>query len=291
MKDKKIIDYTDNYRGAELYTTKTGRLKRVYRSATLPQKILLLLVTIAWICSLYYMYNWWQDGQKIKNIEISKGTITEQVLETESITKAPTENIADFYKFLDVDFDELKTKNPDTVGWLKINNIKVDYPIVQSPDNEYYLTHDYNKASNGAGWLFLDYRNSLSSMEFNRVIYGHNRSERIMFGALKGLLEEETAGKEDTKYINFNSPYGAMVYEICAVYVTNYEDWLYADVNLRTPEEKQYFVDNLKAKNQVKAFSNVNVSPTDSFLTLSTCHGRIGTTNRLVVHAKLVAVR
>lgn len=63
--------------------------------------------------------------------------------------------------FLSVGFDELNTKNSDTVAWLKVAGTKVNYPVVQTNNNDYYLTHAFDKTVNEAGWLFADYRSNL----------------------------------------------------------------------------------------------------------------------------------
>ena len=53
-----------------------------------------------------------------------------------------------------------KSKNNDTIGWIKVNNTNIDYPFVQSNDNNYYLTHNFNKKKTSSGWVFLDKRNN-----------------------------------------------------------------------------------------------------------------------------------
>ena len=63
--------------------------------------------------------------------------------------------------FLSVGFDELNAKNSDTVAWLKVAGTKVNYPVVQTNNNDYYLTHAFDKTVNEAGWLFADYRSNL----------------------------------------------------------------------------------------------------------------------------------
>ena len=58
---------------------------------------------------------------------------------------------------MEVNFTELLKKNPDTVGWIKVDGTKVNYPIVQAEDNDYYLSHAFNKRSNAGGWVFSVY--------------------------------------------------------------------------------------------------------------------------------------
>ena len=70
--------------------------------------------------------------------------------------------------FMNVDFNELLKKNPDTVGWIKVEGTKVNYPVVQSTDNDYYLSHAFNKTANQGGWIFADYR--VNFKDFGKIL-------------------------------------------------------------------------------------------------------------------------
>ena len=102
----------------------------------------------------------------------------------------PPENKNDVYwsyvneDFLKVDLTDLVNQNNDTVGWIKVNGTTIDYPIVQSSDNEFYLSHSFDKTENRAGWIFSDFRNNLNNFNYNSVIYGHRLRDNTMFGNL-----------------------------------------------------------------------------------------------------------
>ena len=81
--------------------------------------------------------------------------------------------------FMNVDFNELLKKNPDTVGWIKVEGTKVNYPVVQASDNNYYLSHAFNKTANQGGWIFADYRVNFKDFGKNTIIYGHNMNNVI----------------------------------------------------------------------------------------------------------------
>ena len=91
---------------------------------------------------------------------------------------------------LNVDFKKLLKQNSDTVGWIYINNTNVNYPIVQTVNNSFYLNHDFNKKSNVAGWIYLDYRADFTNFKKNTVIYGHGRTDKVMFGSLENTLKK-----------------------------------------------------------------------------------------------------
>jgi sortase B len=179
-------------------------------------------------------------------------------------------------------FDELLQINDDTVGWLKVNNTRIDYPVVQGNDNKYYLFRDFKKNKNSMGWVFMDFRNNPNDLDPNTIIYGHNIKGGIMFGQLSQLLQKSYLSKESNNYITFNTKQGNMKWRIFSVY--------------RIPETTDYLQNNFYTKEDFKAFINmiqsrsthqfnVTVTENDKILTLSTC-----STNktRNVVHAVLV---
>jgi hypothetical protein len=79
-----------------------------------------------------------------------------------------------------------------------------------------------------------------------------------------------------------------MVLQIVSVYTTNYEDWIYVRT-MFSDNQKEDFINNLKTRNQVKAFESNDTTTLDRFVTLSTCYGTAGTTKRLVVVARVLA--
>ena len=81
-------------------------------------------------------------------------------------------------------FTELWKKNSDTVCWIKVEGTKVNYPVVQTDDNKYYLTHSFNKRNNSGGWVYADFRADFTNFGKNTIIYAHNLTNRTMFGSL-----------------------------------------------------------------------------------------------------------
>jgi sortase B len=81
----------------------------------------------------------------------------------------------------EVDFEGLRAVNLDIAAWLTCAGTNVNYPVAHGQDNEYYLTHMFNFARNGAGTLFVDYRNSPGFTDRHTIIYGHNMNNHSMF--------------------------------------------------------------------------------------------------------------
>lgn len=88
-------------------------------------------------------------------------------------------------------FEELCRLNPEVLGWLTIYGTNIDYPLVQTTDNNKYLSHDVLGDYSLAGSIFLDYRNKKDFSDFNTIIHGHHMDHHVMFGDLDLFQDEE----------------------------------------------------------------------------------------------------
>ncbi len=187
-----------------------------------------------------------------------------------------------YYTNFEQVFDKLLAKNSDTVGWLKVNDTKIDYPVVQGKTNSYYLNRDFNKKKNSMGWIFMDYRNDPVSLSKNTIIYGHNIKAGIMFGTLKYMLNSSWYKDKQNQIITFNTTDKNMRWQIFSIYrIPETDDYLKTD--FESDDEYQKFLDMLKNRS-IYNF-NVDVNPTSKILTLSTCNNHV---NRTVIHAVLI---
>jgi len=91
------------------------------------------------------------------------------------------------------DMKKLKEINPDFYGWLKVSGTDIEYPVVQTQDNEYYLNYNFNKERSRRGSIFCDYRNDRDiSNNRNIILYGRNMLDGSMFCPLvKEYVKEE----------------------------------------------------------------------------------------------------
>ncbi len=193
-------------------------------------------------------------------------------------------NHNDIYKkaFGDI-FNILKSKNSDTVGWLKVNNTLIEYPIVQTNNNEYYLKNDFNKNRNIFGWVFMDWRNNHEELNQNTILYGHNSRKKVAFGTLKYALNKDWYTNEDNQIITFNTPYYNMEWQIFSIYVIDVtSDYLY--VSFDNQNDFINFASKVTARS-IYDFG-IDVKENDKMLTLSTCINN--SKQRIVVHAKLI---
>ena len=175
-------------------------------------------------------------------------------------------------------FDLIK-KNPDTVGYLKVPNTIIEYPVVKTDNNKFYLKHDFYKKSNVYGWIFADFKNEFPILSQNTIIYGHNTSIGIMFGDLINLLNKEWYENEENKYIYFSTTEQNYKFQIFSVYKINTtNDYLDIDYD-------ENFIEMIKNR----SFMDFNVEINDEkIITLSTCYNSSSSNVKLVIHAKMV---
>ena len=186
--------------------------------------------------------------------------------------------------FMNVNFNELLTKNSDTVGWLKVEGTKVNYPIVQAEDNDYYLNHAFNGSSNAGGWIFADYRVSFEEFGKNTIIYGHNMNNKTMFGSIPDMLKSSYLNNSNNYYIKISTPNSNSVWKLFSIYTIEPEVY-YLKTNFKTePYEK--FLNTIKGRSVYNFGTEVTTD--DKVLTLSTCDNT--GTKRVAVHAKMISI-
>ena len=186
------------------------------------------------------------------------------------------------FPLIKVDFTELIKKNEDTVGWINVNNTNINYPVVQSTDNNYYLTHSYDKKENEAGWVFLDYRNNKDFTSKNNIIYAHSRLDKTMFGSLSKVLKQSWYKDKSNHIIRLSTPKEDSLWQIFSVYVIKEETYY---ITTSWPSDTEYldFLNTIKERSKYNFNTELNTN--DKILTLSTCYSD---TERTVVHAKLI---
>ena len=256
--------------------------------------LILIIITssITLLISIFNIIKWKIDSNKTnyeitniqENINVEEIQDTENTEIIEPIIEVPKENPYWDYinmNMINVDFNSLKRTNPDVVGWLKVNGTNINYPFVQSSDNDYYLTHSFNKSYNGAGWVFLDYRNNGTNNK-NTIIYAHGRSNKTMFGTLKNVLNNGWLNNTNNYVIKISTETENSLWQIFSVYrIPTTSDYLQTNFNDET--EYQNFLDMIKDRSSHNF--DTNVASTDNILTLSTCYNN---SDKMVVHAKLI---
>ena len=189
------------------------------------------------------------------------------------------DNIDNVEKY-NVNFEKLKQTNSDTIAWIKVNGTNIEYPVVKTTNNDFYMTHTFDKKNNSAGWVFMDYENKFDGTDNNLVIYAHNRRDGSMFGTLKNILTEEWQSNIDNFKISFITETEKSEYQVFSVYTIESEDY-YITTNFETDNKFEKFIDTIKLRS-IKDF-DVDISTEDHILTLSTCANN--NKYRVVLHA------
>ncbi len=218
----------------------------------------------------------------IDDTEINVPVIEEPSVPNDEQEEQPKEYI-NYYANIPTSFDRLLEINSDVVGWLQVNNTKINYPVTQSKDNIYYLEHDIYNKEIITGWIYMDYRNNRDELDDNTIIYGHNLISGYMFGDLILAGEKWWYNNPQNQIITFNTLGKEMKWRIFSVYRTDYTTD-YLKTNFYNDEQFMEFVNLIKGRS-INDF-NVNVKPGDKILTLSTCTG--SNDRRLAIHAVLI---
>lgn len=169
-------------------------------------------------------------------------------------------------------YAELSAKNSDMVGWVRIPDTKVDYPVMyNNKSNEYYLHRNFDKEYSDNGLPYLDFQCDLSKPSTNLIIYGHNMRSGSMFATLTKY--DDKAYYNAHRYIQFDTLYEEGTYEIFSVFTTvvgKSNEFYYTEfIDIETEEEFEKFMSLVKSHQYYN--TGVNASFGDRLLTLSTC--------------------
>lgn len=243
--------------------------------------ILFLFVLAVFAVSLWQVFTIFREYRKGADsyAKLQVYAVREEKNSSEEETDGSVTEEAGEFPIIQVDFESLKKVNPETVGWLYIPALEVEYPVVQGKDNEYYITHTFQKEKNSAGTIFADYRAAADFSDYNTLVYGHNMKNGSMFGKLKNFIRD--AGLcENNPYFYMYTPEGCYQYMIISYYVT--EDGSSTYSMPRNQDEYDTYKKNIMRRTSYKCKEEI---PTEKpLMTLSTCYGKAGTTQRFVVH-------
>ena len=187
-------------------------------------------------------------------------------------------------------YEALYQANNDLVGWLSIEGMEINYPVMRSEDDEFYLHHNFKGEEDKYGCLYVRNRADVDTPGTNFLIYGHNMKDGSMFGDLD--LYRKKSFYQEHAVIQFDTLYEERSYEIVAVFLSQvYAEQddvfkYYQFYEAETEEEFQYFYDNIK---ELALYdTGVTAEYGDTFLTLSTCAYHV-TDGRLAVVAKRIS--
>lgn len=187
------------------------------------------------------------------------------------------------------EYRTLYNKNKKLIGWLQIDDTNIDYPVMQTVNNEYYLDHNFNQEFDKNGSLFLDKDCDVVHRNTNLIIYGHHMKSGKMFGSLNRYSSEDYCKKHST--IQFDTIYEKGTYEVMYVFrsrIYNEDEVVFKYYQFLDASSEKEFDSNMKEMAELSLYdTGVTASYGDDLLTLSTCDSS-ETDGRFVVVAKKV---
>lgn len=220
----------------------------------------------------YYCYDAWKvDRESERLARLKENTVVNEMYADEEIEitngeEKRTLKILDQYK-------SLYNSNKTLIGWLNIADTIIDYPVMQTGDNEYYLNHNIQLEEDRNGALFLDSHCDITNPGTNYIVYGHNMKSGKMFGSLDKYADKSFYEKH--KEIRFDTIYEEGTYEVMYVFRSRvyqqdeivFKYYQFYDAN--SEEEFQSYMKEMEALSLYD--TGVKAQYGDHLLTLSTC--------------------
>ena len=257
------------------------------------RKLLIILCSVAAAASFIYfgVYYYFADRTESSYSSLAglKGSTTLAAGTAPTVTIHYTEEEDVDLEVLE-EYQTLYNKNKSLIGWLKIDDTNIDYPVMQTVNNEYYLDHNYNQEYDKNGSLFLDKDCDVVHRNTNLIIYGHHMKSGKMFGNLNKYSSEDYCKKHPT--IQFDTIYEKGTYEVMYVFrsrIYNEDEIVFKYYQFLDAASEKEFNSNMQAMAELSLYdTGVKASYGDELLTLSTCDSS-ETDGRFVVVAKKIS--
>ena len=224
-----------------------------------------ILCSLACVVSVYQaakIQHEYKQGEKeyseLANLLVSKNDSSIYVSQKE----APAEGAP-----VDVNFDLLQQMNAQAVGWLYCEGTPINYPVVQSTDNEYYLNHLYDDQTNSSGAIFMDALNSPDLSDANTVIYGHNMKNGTMFASLQNYDAQSYYEKHPVMY--YITKEHSYKIDVFASYETTGNSETFT-MFFDSPETYSGYLQRIWEKSKIDT-SWLPMTTDDNIITLTTC--------------------
>ena len=240
--------------------------------------IISILIVILICCIGFFVYHKWSVRQKELEFEKMREqeTITTEQPATEIVAEVEQETETeevDTTVYCDpvYDFDELHAQNKDIYAWIEIPGTKVDYPVLQSETDNYYLNRNVDNSSGYPGCIYTNACNQKDFSDYITVLYGHNMKNKTMFGSLHSFEDKDFFDENDKIYVYTEDR--RLTYEIKeAVKYTN--AYIQVEYELDSATDRDLFLKDLSQyldSSVAHEREDVTVEDEDKLLVLSTC--------------------
>lgn len=161
---------------------------------------------------------------------------------------------------------QLKDMNENINGWIFVKGTSIDYPVVRTTNNDYYLNHDHNGNRTINGAIYMDYR--CDSRSQNIVIYGHHMNADIMFSSLVDMKERSYAEEHPTIYLDLGDE-GSKYWDVIASFACREKEAEKFQKFSFTPETIGEFIEDIKSHRYFEI--GPEFGENNQYLTLITC--------------------
>lgn len=247
---------------------------KVSKKEFLRRIVVCLSIIVFGVCS-YKLYNIWSEYNK-------NSQVYEEIKEF-SPEKIELENEEERYEFKSEDYNNLLSINPDFKAWISVTDTDINYPLVKTDNNEFYLTHNFKKEENDGGAIFISSNNMEAFSDKNTILHGHNMKDGSMFADLEEYKDEIFA-KSHPIYISTSDK--VLKYEVFTVFIEKADNGSYQN-SFASDEEYVNYINKLKGKSLFNIESG-DFTQEDKIITLSTCDYEVDD-GRLLVCGKLVS--
>lgn len=237
--------------------------------------IFLTLVLIAAACILYLAHYFYENRRGEEEFEsLREETETEETVPveaTEETVETEEETEETIYCDPVYDFDELQTQNEDIYAWIVVPGTMIDYPVLQSETDNYYLDYNLDHSKGYPGCIYTNKCNAKDFSDYNTVLYGHNMRKGTMFGSLHRYEDREFFDTYQEVFVY--TPDRRLTYEVKEI-VKFSDVYIPAQYPVEEKEGRDAFLEATLAytDDPVSYFKDdVEVSEEDKLITLSTC--------------------
>ena len=251
-------------------------IKAALKQRERKRKLIVALCSVVALASFGYygVYYYFADRTQsdYENLSDLKGNDS-IVIRTPSVTIHYSEEEEDIELTVLEEYEALYNKNKRLIGWLEIDGTNIDYPVMQTTNNEYYLDHNYNQEYDKNGSLFLDAECDVVRRNTNLIIYGHHMKSGKMFGDLNKYSSESYC--KEHSIIRFDTIYEKGTYEVMYVFrsrIYNEDEIVFKYYQFFDASSEREFNSNMNEMAAIALYdTGVTASYGDELLTLSTC--------------------
>ncbi|MCR5721409.1 MAG: class B sortase [Lachnospiraceae bacterium] len=252
-------------------------VRRELKKKNLIRNILISILLLVAVGSIGYYVKYYSDAKKVQEqsdefSELKDAKFAEVLKNVEPVVKKEYDETVVIPDILD-EYKALFNKNKSLIGWIEIADTIIDYPVMQTKDNEYYLKHDFNQKNDANGCIFLDCNCDVILGNDNWILYGHHMKNGKMFSSLIKYADMDYYEKH--KYIRFDTIYEKGTYEVMyafrsRIYNTNEITFKYYQfVDANSSEEFDSYMEEMEKMSLID--TGVSATYGDKLLTLSTC--------------------